>query len=447
MYRKIIPLLILVLNALPAMALAQTSYGMPEVDARTYALWQAADWDGLISEGRSALRNGIDFYYLRYRLGVAWYEKGNYHLAIRHFEKAAAFDYSDITLKEYLYYANLFAGRRTEAAVVADGFPVSLQQKTGTEKGTGIWQFDLFLNLNSGAEKSVTGNYNPGAFVTDDGSQSISGGHRYISLGLQQQASSSFWLYHAYSGMIKQNFVYPVTAGVSSGRTKSTLYLNQYYLSGTWRSARNLELFAGFHYLNISYPAEQTVFRQGRSYMVSTRSYEHDYLLFAGIRRHFTGFTLSWSPQMSNLNNRVQYQQDLTAAIYPAGNLNLYFITTLVHQNGDLPGQSRADRLIAGQLAGARLLPFLWLEASATLGNMHNFTTHQGLVVYNNNETVTQRYGGSALFYIGNTWLLRIDYNRFNNESHFITISGTTDQADPISYYTHSLTFGLSWIF
>lgn len=445
MYRKVITLIILVLTA--SEAPAQTSYGMPEVDARTYALWQAADWDGLIAEGRSALRNGIDFYYLRYRLGVAWYEKGNYHLAIRHFEEAASFDFNDITLKEYLYYANLFAGRRTEAAVVADGFPVSLQRKTGTHNGAGIRQFDMYLNLNSGAPGSVTANHDPGAVSAEDGLQSVSGGHQFISLGLLQQATSRLWLYHAYSGMIKQTYLYPVTAGVSSGRTKSTLYLNQYYLSGTWRAARKLELFSGFHYLNISYPAEETVFRRGRSYSVSTRIYQHDYLFFAGIRRHFTGLTLTYSPQISNLNNRVQYQQDLTAALYPAGNLNLYLLTTLTHQNEALPGLSRADRLIAGQLAGAKVLPFLWLEASATFGDMHNITTQQGLVVYNNNDTVTQRYGGSALIYIGNKWLLRIDYNRFKNESNFITISGNTEPSDRILYTTYSLTFGLSWIF
>ena len=143
----------------------------------------------------------------------------------------------------------------------------------------------------------------------------------------------------------------------------------------------------------------------------------------------------------------MQYQQDLTAALYPAGNLNLYLLTTLTHQNEALPGLSRADRLIAGQLAGAKMLPFLWLEASATFGDMHNFTTQQGLVVYNNNDTVTQRYGGSALIYIGNTWLLRIDYNRFKNESNFITVSGKTEPSDRIQYTTNSLTFGLSWIF
>jgi hypothetical protein len=445
MYRKISILLIVVFTA--STAAGQTPYGMPEADARTYALWQSGDWNGLIAEGRSALRNGIDFYYLRYRLGVAWYEKGNYQLAIRHFERAADFDFSDITLKEYLYYANLFAGRRSEAAIIADGFPPSLQRKTGTEPGAGIRQFDLYLNLNNGAGNKLVSSHDPGGESADGGSQALSGGHRFISLGLLQQASHRFWLYHAYSGMIKQNHLYLQSPGVPLSREKSTVYLNQYYLSGTLRVAHKLEFYTGFHYLNISYPSEQTVFRRGRSYSVTSRNFEHDYLFFAGIRRHFTGITLSYSPQISNLNNSVQYQQDLMAAVYPAGNLNVYLITTLSHQNGALPGLSRANRLIADQLAGARVFPFLWLEAYASLGNIHNFTTHSGLVVYNNSDTVTQRSGSRALFYIGNKWLLRFDYTRFENESTYITPTGATDSSGRVSYNTYSLTFGISWIF
>jgi tetratricopeptide (TPR) repeat protein len=444
MYRKISILIIVVLTA--STAAGQTPYGMPEVDARTYALWRSGDWNGLIAEGRTALQNGIDFYYLRYRMGVAWYEKGNYQLAIRHFEKAADFDFSDITLKEYLYYANLFAGKRIEAAIIADGFPPSLQRKTGTEPGAGIRRLDLFLNLNNGAGNKLVSSHDPGGESAAVGSQTLSGGHQLISVGLLQRARDRFWLYHAYSGMIKQNYFYLQTPGVPLSRGKSTVYLNQYYLSGTWRVAPKLELSSGFHYLNISFPSEQTVFRRGRSYSVTSRNFDHDYLFFAGIRRHFTGFTLSYSPQISNLNNSVQYQQDLMAAIYPVGNLNLYLLTTLSHQNGALPGFSRANRLIADQLAGARIFPFLWLEAYASLGNMNNFTTQNGLVVYNNSDTVTQRWGGRALFYFGNKWLLRIDYTRFENESNYITTTGTTDSADRVLYKTYSLTFGISWI-
>jgi tetratricopeptide (TPR) repeat protein len=445
MYRNICILILVVLTA-PAAA-GQTPHGMPEVDARTYALWQSGDWNGLIAEGRSALRNGIDFYYLRYRLGVAWYEKGNYQLAIRHFNRATDSDFSDITLKEYLYYANLFAGRRIEAAIIADGFPLSLQRKTGTEPGAGIRRLDLFLNLNNGAGNKLVSSHDPGGESAAGGSQSLSGRHGFVSVGLLQKASGRFWLYHAYSGMIKQNNLYLQTPGIPLSREKSTVYLNQYYLSGTWRAARNLELYTGFHYLNISFPAEQTVFRRGISYSVTTRNFEHDYLFFAGIRRHFTGFTLSYSPQISNLNNSVQYQQDLMAVFYPAGNLNLYFLTTLSHQNGALPGLSRANRLVADQLAGARLIPFLWLEAYVSLGTIHNFTTQSGLVVYNNSDIISQRLGGRALFYPGKKWLLRVDYTRYENESTYITPTGASDSSGRVLYNSYSLTFGISWIF
>ena len=71
---------------------AEASFGQIQqtttsIDAATYELWLEQDWDALIETGNRALKNGFDFYYLRYRLGIAYHEKQNYQRAGSIFKK------------------------------------------------------------------------------------------------------------------------------------------------------------------------------------------------------------------------------------------------------------------------------------------------------------------------------------------------------------------------
>ena len=96
-------------------AYSQAQQTTTSVDKVTYELWLEQDWDALIETGNRALDNGFDFYYLRYRLGIAYYQKQNYHRAGEHFQKAFEMNDGDDLLKEYLYYSYLLAGRKYEA--------------------------------------------------------------------------------------------------------------------------------------------------------------------------------------------------------------------------------------------------------------------------------------------------------------------------------------------
>lgn len=80
MYRKLIVFMMILGVGFTNELLAQQS--LPKVDALTYQLFQQKAWDNLIKEGNKAIQNGIDYYYLRVRMGIAYYEKGNYSGAI-----------------------------------------------------------------------------------------------------------------------------------------------------------------------------------------------------------------------------------------------------------------------------------------------------------------------------------------------------------------------------
>jgi len=52
---------------------AQDTLTFAKVEAQSYSLYTQKNWDELIRLGKMALSRGIDYYYLRYRMGVAYY--------------------------------------------------------------------------------------------------------------------------------------------------------------------------------------------------------------------------------------------------------------------------------------------------------------------------------------------------------------------------------------
>ena len=54
-----------------ASVFSQITEEAKQADIQTYDLYTLAKWDELIDAGNKALSKGIDFYYLRMRLGIA----------------------------------------------------------------------------------------------------------------------------------------------------------------------------------------------------------------------------------------------------------------------------------------------------------------------------------------------------------------------------------------
>src|ERR1039457_6036722 len=74
------------------------------VETKSYQLYLDKNWKELISFGNKAVENGFDYYYLRMRIGTAYYEQKNYRTAQEHFWKAYQFNSTDDLSMEYLYY-------------------------------------------------------------------------------------------------------------------------------------------------------------------------------------------------------------------------------------------------------------------------------------------------------------------------------------------------------
>lgn len=86
-----------------------------EVDSTSYALYTQQQWVKLIEFGEMAVKNGIDYYYLNLRLGIAWYNAEDYYKAQKYFEKAHKQNQAEQTSEEYLYLIKMLTNRPLSA--------------------------------------------------------------------------------------------------------------------------------------------------------------------------------------------------------------------------------------------------------------------------------------------------------------------------------------------
>ena len=113
---------VLIFNSI---ANSQDDLNIDSVDNKSSYLFQNKKWDELISFGNKALKRNVETYFLRVRLGVAYFKKENYFNAIPEFERAVEIGYQDENVLEYLYNSYLKTGRTEDAAYIFSSFSES----------------------------------------------------------------------------------------------------------------------------------------------------------------------------------------------------------------------------------------------------------------------------------------------------------------------------------
>ena len=113
---------------------AQVQFDFRQVDSITYVNTLSENWEEVIGAGKLAIENDIDYFYLRLRMGIAYFNKGNYRSASRHLLQAGKFNPDDGLTKDYLYYSFLYAGQDKKAAYVSSGLNEKMRSKYGIDR-------------------------------------------------------------------------------------------------------------------------------------------------------------------------------------------------------------------------------------------------------------------------------------------------------------------------
>jgi hypothetical protein len=462
-------------------------------ETETFRLYSHGQWDSLILVGKEALHENIDYFYLRFRMGVAYYNTNRYYTAIQHLEKARKFNSTDETTLQYLSLSYTAVGDAGSARAVYSG------------KGSHAYA-DAPVSSGVLADAHIEG----GAVISSDntladkpnmmGSDSIYGekdlyrNSYYGSFGLNFNLSKRFGLNFAYNYLdflkVKyiqytriedqlvtiadsswgKNYIYSFPKVKYDTSFTYNTYQHEFYLSLPVTLPERFRITPAFHGIYVKTTNIKTSYsyqevqdtgyfvkydsswytfpftRVNYSYTLKDSSF-FNYLGSLSLSYDFSVFGLNLSGSYSDLNGKTQKQASLTLSYYPFGNSRFFGSTgvTGFFQKG-------GNRFIFTQTLGGEPVRNLWIKASLVYGDLTNASLNNGFLVYNNTDKINYMAGGSISWFFTKHLGIYAIYQFASKESTtWYYSAGESPQSRPVlkseknNYSTNSIFGGLIW--
>ena len=448
--------LILVLSAwfvLLTIVQGQVNMNFTSLDKQTYELYLDKNWKELLSLGKYGLDNGIDYFYLRMRIGIAYYELGNYHRAIPHFRKALVFNSKDQYDNEYLYYSYLFSGRNTDAINLSEKFTAKLKKKLGIKKVTGLKNFSVYntYSFNTNQEK-LDDFIIPSEITTTLGWQDIKLNYNMIQLNFDHTVSSRLFISHGYGYLTKQRYHLVQIDGTSWVYPDETYKQIQAFISGNMLITNGLTAGLTFHYINLRpliYLEKTGAGGMGTGLIYSEVNPSHNFVGYFSLSKNLELFTFGLGLGVANLNDNKQFQKDLILSFFPLGNLNFYFSSKATHHSDFLNLDNPVNNWIFEQKIGIKIFNPLWIELYGVFGEKSDFLDYNGTVIYNEFNPLTGDMGFNLILSPGKTKTqLFLNYRNQTIRSSFNYYSDNTiNTINDTDFNTQTITGGIKWNF
>ena len=444
MYRSAIAIFFLLLALT---ATAQEKYNA-SVDKKTYDLYMKSNWEELRETGAAAIENGIDFYFLRMRLGISYYEDKNYMSAVPHFEKAIKFSPKDSIGLEYLYYSYLYSGQEAETNILAKKLPAQLKRKFHYKAP------EFFKGAYSEGGYSFNQDYNSkkngGARGNQDlsGTQNVFKDETYINLSLFHSIGERVSIFQGYNNIVVNST--RQFEDVANGRNeyKSSVKQNEYYLNLGFFLGRGFNLTTALHYLNVKVQDFEppTV---ANPLVTSYTLTSNDLVGNLSLSKRLGHTELGLTTVFANLNGGKQNQNSFTFIWYPLGNLNLYNISNFtLHNNKANDSSDAVTSFIFDEKLGFKVADKLWLEAVFTSGPILNYSESNAFIIYNNVDKIKYKAGFNIISPISENVELSFRYLLLSQE-YDITKTNTTGitTITTNNLLIHKLIGGIKWTF
>jgi tetratricopeptide (TPR) repeat protein len=345
----------------PLHLVAQGEKDFTYYNVQSLALYETGQWEQLIPLVKESFEQGYDFYYLRMRIGIAYYNLEKHKLAINHFVKALDFNKADPVALEYLFYCYLFSGQESDALVLYK------KNREQLEK--------IALRVT----KIIKGIYTEGGYKFSDNQIDEIGDMGFFHVGLSHQLSAGLNVYQGYT-RLAQKFITvsgmgggtgpgPGPGGFSRIENKTTVSQDEYYLRGRLRVARGWVMIPAYHYQNMDDSLS-------------------NHALSFGMLKHLGIVSIYGAAGFSSINNLDQSQWTLGATVYPGGNLDFYLQTNHTIQNQEGEQQS-----IFYHKIGGRFMQDSWLELFYGWGDMYNYSELDAFYVQNIPDVITSKAG------------------------------------------------------
>ena len=386
MYRIII-LLLTACIALPVVAQEKKDFAW--YNSETYALYLDHNWNMLIQVGEEAIEAGHDFFYMRVRLGAAYYGVHQYRKAIPQFSKALEFNADDPLTSEYLYYSYVFSGRYYDANLVWEKYKAILKSR----------------NIKS-PNAFITGMYTEGGVKFSSKNEEGIGNITNFHIGVSQQWGARLHLYQGYT-RVTQTFseyiYYSYGGGMGPPRTyvqeiKHRYPQNEYYIKADVPIIKGLLINGSFHSQSFTDSTDERVNNKG--YTIGLKQ-----------NNNISEIYLGYAASDINHLSQVQYMAGVT--FYPLGSPDLYMQALYTYHEENQDVNNVYFLKLGGKVANK-----LWFDGYGSIGGMKKFQELEGLLMYNIPNKINYRWGVTGSLYMGKTGKLMIGYMLENKQEN-----------------------------
>ncbi len=428
---------------------AQEKISFADLDAKTFQLYEGSEWKELSKLGQKGLDTGIDYYYLRMRLGIAKFNLKRYQSASTHFKKALEFNESDPLALEYLYYSLLWSGRQQEARLLVMDMPRATRVKIGDPGNsslTGVFVEGGMVAM-SGLDTLIS--YQPEGPMVD---HYLLKNYSYVAGGLDFNFDERFALKVGINQMkfsALQEVSLMTQVGMQVFDFEHDNSQTGFYLGGEWTLNPNWYLgFAG-HLIKGDYNSMDYISNamMGQSQFNRIWFNYQDYVLEGSVKHRFRTVLAGFSASYFDLGDQPGVQTGLDLTWYPFGNLNLYL---QAHSDRIMPLNTDEEEgtWVWQGLAGAKILPRLWIEAHAGAGQMAGWSEKSAYIVYNNQDPILLRSGLNLIvpdIVKGLSLTFRYQLQQREHSWDIYDLGDELSGTETEKYLSNSFIGGLSW--
>lgn len=398
-----------------------------DVDSTTYALFLKQDWKPIITLGKQSIAEGVDFYYLKVRIGIAYFKENKMFSAIQFLEEAYALDPKNVVVQDYLYWAYRYSGLEMESRLFYSKMSKALKDEIKLDLPVvSSISFNVLAANNLDYDTQLKSNANG----QTDHFRIIPENYQMYSLGMSHPISKGLNLFHQFT-LVPANSVQQTNAGSVLQNETYKVMEYRYYgdvtiaLGNRWYLDTYLNaIFGDYDNLNT---------------VTSDSKIKYNNMVFGGaITKASYLIKSSINMSVSNLNGSNQFQMGYAMSLYPLGSTELVPFGSLQYKSQD----SKSNMVFTAGLAVT--LNKIALTGFGTVGNMNNFIANKGAIVYNQPATALNEFGGSFK-YFGKYLVLKLGYSFMNMEANYYKANFEIT-SKTFDFNQQNITAAITWV-
>ncbi|MCX7862083.1 MAG: hypothetical protein N2449_03740 [Bacteroidales bacterium] len=383
--------LLLILSVVFIQLNAQTEYNYSYIESKTWQYYQQSQWDSLICLGEIALQHNIDYFYLRARLGYAYFKKANYIKAINQLQKAREYNSEDIFVFEILYYSFLYSNMHSEANYLLKNNQTITSKSSIRESLINMAYLESNISQSEDKENILGGKAPKNIkWLQNNHIHSI----KYNAFGVQLCPSKRIISTVSYANLnmdvsrqvwIEENII----------DDRYRLYQHQFYANALLRLKYRWYVLPAFNWIVVDFNTINSYFNsnENKVYLWRAHTLINNFVASLALKHRFNYVEWDVYTIASNLNFMQQQTIGTTVYWYPKGNINIYLIG-----NTACLFQQNRNYFVADEKFGFKAFSKVWIEQYFAAGKISNYSESNAYVIHNTSDICNYRTGVSLIF-------------------------------------------------